>query len=695
MPESAGIAPGHHAILYRWTALAVATVVVVAVATLAHLLGQAEARAVTTTGNMARSIELAIDGLIDSIDIALLAAADDISRRMAAGQADAPAITQFLVRQQRRLPPQVAYLRAMTERGDLLYGPDLPTPPANNADRDYFTRLRADPNAGLMVRKPVFGHIAKRWLWSFARRIDTPNGGFGGVVIAAIYTDEVMALLEQINQGGTGSITLRDADLGLIARTRFLSENADPTGDTRLSEPFQAALAANPQQGSFVSGAFSRDGIDRIQSYRHSPKYGFLVSVGIPRRTALAEWRKETAVVTALVAAFIAAALLFSRQISLSWRRHERDMAALEASRETLREAQEIANLGSYAYEFAADRWTSSPILDGILGIGDDYPRDSPHWLALVAPESRQEMADYLAALIAERRPFDREYGMIRHSDGRACWVHGKGKLRLDATGVPVALIGTIQDITRQKTAEAENLHHLAEVERSNADLEQFAYVASHDLREPLRTISSYMSMLERRCADQLDQDGRDFLGFARDGAQRMDRLVLDLLEFSRIARRGSPIVTMRARPAIEQATHDLKPAIEGSGATVILDETLTAPLVEGDVNQVTRLFQNLIGNAIKYRAEGRKPEIRISCLRRGDAWEFCVADNGIGIEPQYFERVFGIFQRLHTRERYEGTGIGLAICKKIVERHGGQIWITSDGTAGSSFHFTLKDGGS
>ena len=691
--ETTGGGPGDSAILYRWTAVAVALVVVVAVAALAHLMVQAEARAESTTRNMAQSIELAIDGLIDSVDIALQASADDITRRMSEGRVDRASITDLLIRQQRRLP-HIAYIRAMNADGDLLYGPDLPEPPVNNRDRDYFIRFRDTPDAGMMVRKPIFGHIAKRWIWSFARRIAKPEGGFGGVIIAALYTDEIRTLLEQINQGAPNSITLRDADLGLIARTRFLSNDPDPTGDSHLSLPFQQALSANPQEGSFVSGATSRDGISRIQSYRRSPKYGFLVAVGIPREAALAEWRKEAGVVSALVAAFIGAALVFARQIGLSWRRQQRDMAALEASREDLRQAQEIANLGSYTYDLVADQWTSSAILDGIFGIDEQYPRDAAHWIALVAPESRQDMAQYLNAIVAERWDFDREYPIIRHSDGQPCWVHGKGKFRLDATGAPIALVGTIQDVTWRKAAEAESLHHLAEVERSNADLEQFAYVASHDLREPLRMISSYISLLERRYADQLDQDGRDFLGFACDGALRMDRLVLDLLDFSRVARRGAPIVAMRVRPTIDQVIHDLTPVIDESGALVTLDATLDSPRVAGDAGQVARLFQNLIGNAIKYRAEGRRPEIRIGCARCGDLWEFRVADNGIGIAPQYFERVFGIFQRLHTRERYDGTGIGLAICKKIVERHGGTIWIASEPDIGSTFHFTLRDAG-
>ena len=204
--------------------------------------------------------------------------------------------------------------------------------------------------------------------------------------------------------------------------------------------------------------------------------------------------------------------------------------------------------------------------------------------------------------------------------------------------------------------------------------------------------ISSYLSLLERRYGERLDGDGMEFLAFARDGAQRMDRLVLDLLEFSRIERRGSPIVAMPAQAAVEVAIRHLDPAIVESGARVRIESSDPAPWVMGDADQIARLFQNLIGNALKYRADDRVPQIVVSWRPvDGTAWEFRVADNGIGIDPAYFEKIFRIFQRLHTRAKYDGTGIGLAICKKIVERHEGRIWVESAPGKGSTFVFTLK----
>ncbi len=277
-------------------------------------------------------------------------------------------------------------------------------------------------------------------------------------------------------------------------------------------------------------------------------------------------------------------------------------------------------------------------------------------------------------------------------------YIDRRGDLHYDNHIYPVAGADGItdkaavysRDITDQKKAEARIASTIDEIERSNSELEQFAYVASHDLREPLRMISSYLSLLARRYGDRLDADGHEFLEYAREGALRMDQLVLDLLEFSRVDRLGSAMTRIAVLPAIRQAVRHLTPTIEESGAQVVVEETTPPPMVMGDATQITRLFQNLIGNAVKYRAAERVSEVRVSCVRHGGGWEFRVADNGIGIEDQYFERIFRIFQRLHTRNCYEGTGIGLAICKKIVERHGGQIRVESVPGRGSTFSFTL-----
>jgi signal transduction histidine kinase len=225
---------------------------------------------------------------------------------------------------------------------------------------------------------------------------------------------------------------------------------------------------------------------------------------------------------------------------------------------------------------------------------------------------------------------------------------------------------------------------HLA---RSNEELEQFAYVASHDLQEPLRVVTGYVQLLERKYKDRLDADADQFIHYIIDGVTRMQQLIADLLNYSRVGSRGKPFQSTNVRAVLDRVLVNLQNAIEESGAVVTCD---ALPTVLADETQLIQLFQNLIGNGLKFRG-GQPPRIHVSARREGDKWAFAVRDNGIGIERQYWDQIFVIFQRLHTRHKYPGTGIGLAICKRIVERHGGQIWLESQPGEGTTFHFTLR----
>lgn len=224
------------------------------------------------------------------------------------------------------------------------------------------------------------------------------------------------------------------------------------------------------------------------------------------------------------------------------------------------------------------------------------------------------------------------------------------------------------------------------ELARSNADLEQFAYVASHDLREPLRMIASYLQLLERRYRDHLDENANEYLHFAVDGAKRMQRLIDGLLAFSRAGRQGQPFAATDLNRLLDQVCHDLRFAIADAQAAVRRD---TLPIIHCDAMQVGQVFQNLIGNALKFRNRHRI-EIKIAASSIGSAWRFEISDNGIGFEPEQCERIFALFQRLHSQSEYPGTGLGLAICKKIVERHGGEIGARSAPGQGACFYFTI-----
>ena len=239
-----------------------------------------------------------------------------------------------------------------------------------------------------------------------------------------------------------------------------------------------------------------------------------------------------------------------------------------------------------------------------------------------------------------------------------------------------------------RRQAQAELVRMAKELLDSNAELQQFAYVASHDLQEPLRAVAGYISLIEERFRDKLDEKGRQHVAGAIEGAERMHALINDLLELSRVGSRAKAFQATDLNAVLDVALHNLGPRIRECGATVTRD---SLPMLEVDGSQITLLFQNLISNALKFHSD-RPPEIRITARPQSGHWLFAVADNGIGIESQYFERIFQIFQRLHTRKRYPGTGIGLAICKKIVERHGGRLWVESEPGIGSTFYFTLSN---
>ena len=272
--------------------------------------------------------------------------------------------------------------------------------------------------------------------------------------------------------------------------------------------------------------------------------------------------------------------------------------------------------------------------------------------------------------------------------------------LRKDGTEFPIEIMlsplesaegilitAAVRNITTRKDAEKHLARKLEELFQSNQDLEQFAAIASHDLQEPLRMVASYTQLIARRYKGKLDSDADEFIAFAVDGAMRMQQLIQDLLAFSRVASRGAELLEISSEDALMRAIKNLGGAIQESGAVVSNDPL---PRVLADESQLVQLFQNLVGNAIKYQKSGA-PLVHISAVKNGNRkWIFSVKDNGLGIDPQYFERIFGMFQRLHKREEFSGTGIGLAICKKIVERHNGTISVESQPGQGSIFHFAL-----
>jgi len=350
-----------------------------------------------------------------------------------------------------------------------------------------------------------------------------------------------------------------------------------------------------------------------------------------------------------------------------------------------------VDNLPGVAYRSAADpQWTMEFLSGGIEALSG-YPAEEfvgnrrRSYGSLIHPEDRQAVEARVRDALADRASYELEY-RISDAAGAKRWVWERGCGIFAADGSVAALEGFISDITERKRAEELAARHAADLARSNRDLEQFAYVASHDLQEPLRMVASYVQLLSRRYEALVDADGREFIGYAVDGAKRMQRLINDLLAYSRVSTRGGSMQPVALQAILEETLATFRLVLAESGAEVTSDPL---PTIQADPAQLLQLFQNLLGNALKFRGE-RPPRIHVGAVSTPAEWILSVRDNGIGIDPRYADRIFVIFQRLHERNAYPGTGIGLALCKKIVERHRGRIWVESAEGAGATFFVVL-----
>jgi len=369
------------------------------------------------------------------------------------------------------------------------------------------------------------------------------------------------------------------------------------------------------------------------------------------------------------------------------------NMVALQA--ETRRQEQRLRNVieatavGTWEWNVATgevginERWAA------ILGYTREElePVTFDTWQRFAHPD---DLEPTLAAIDENLARISQQYlrdCRMRHKDGHWVWVLSRGNItEFDASGAPLKVAGIILDISEQKAAEATILETNEALKRSNIELERFAYVASHDLQEPLRMVASFTQLLQKKYSDQLDDTAREYLQFAFDGAQRMQQLIRDLLTYSRLGRQDIDEIPVDLAALMARVMQTLQLAIDDSGARIECGEL---PVVRGDAGQLHRLLQNLIGNAIKYHGSER-PRIRVYTESRDGETVFCVRDNGIGIDVEQSHRVFEIFQRLHSRADYPGTGIGLSVCKRIVERHGGRIWFEPAPEGGTVFCFTL-----
>lgn len=579
-------------------------------------------------------------------------------------------------------------IRMISRQGGLFYIPKRGSKPlADVSDRDYF-RAQADPaKQGLFIGNPLISRITGKWGIPVSMAVEQ-SGGDIGVVFVAMELDRIAKTFEAERPKPDGAISIMRADGTFLFRT--------PTGNAIIGQN----IAGTPSWDNHISkaarGTYYSDGSavgtkPKLVSFIRLHDYPLYVTVASDFDELLSPWRRETITLVGIAALVSLLTAILGAVLFRAMKSEER---AQRETQQAHRDAQLIltsAGEGICGLDSAGQVSFINPAACRMLGltdvspIGRNFHTFSHHSRPDGSPYPSEECPIHQTLADGITRDIHQE--TFWNSDGSPVPVDMVVSSVIDESGITGAVV-VFHDIGERIKSEQRLAAQTEELARSNSDLEQFAYVASHDLREPLRQVASYVSLLERRYGKLLDKDGLDFIGFARDGAERMNQLIIDLLDFSRIGHQAQPYEDVSLSKVIDNACANLASRIEEAEALISRDDEL--PVIPGARGDLIRLFQNLIGNALKYRAPDRAPVITVSARRLDTEWVVTVADNGIGIDPQYFDKIFGIFQRLHTRDKFEGTGIGLAICKKIIERMGGRIWVDSIPNQGSRFHISL-----
>jgi len=635
-------------------------------------------QAVVASNNIAEILDQNIAGTIDRIDLAL----SDVAYQFKRNRGRSEEIDSLVVELFGHLP-DAAGMGMADSGGDVRFWTgSMQASRVNIADRDYFKMLRDTPAAGLAITKPVQGRITGKWQIAVVRRLDRADGSFAGVVYAVITVEHLSELFSRLDVGPQGAVVLRDGDFDLIAR----HPGFEPGGRLPASAEFHATVrGGNPLAGTYRATAGPEQTVKTI-SYRKVGRYPLYVIIALADDDWLADWRSTAFKLAVMVGLLCAGTLAMARQIQRSWSHTAALLRDTQTAKARFQAVLENSPAGLAI--IGSDRVIGSinAAAARIFNVRGGDVIGHPASALFGSDVQWAEINRRADAQILDGRTFHEEK-LVRRPDGSDFWCRMRFSL-VDVRDPTLGVAWVTDDISEWVESRERLKALVSDLDSSNRELEQFAYVASHDLREPLRMVSSYVALLERRYCDCLDSEGREFLGYAREGAQRMDGMVLDLLEFSRVGRKGEALAPVSLAEVIDAAIHNLMPTLDESAAKVAVAAGL--PTVKGARGELVRLFQNLIGNALKYRHRARPPAIAIGVGSGDGNWVLSVADNGIGIEAEYFDRIFDIFQRLHTRAEYDGTGIGLAICRKIVERHGGRIWVESCPEVGSTFRFTL-----
>ena len=630
-----------------------------------------------TTQNLVMALESRLQATLARTDAVLHELAHDatpglMQKSVLAGRQQE--ISAHMARQLKNFP-EVSGAYYFDADGDMLYSSDPQARSSNVADRPFFRHLREHADNALQFSDALVARTSGRLSVVIARGIRDENNRFLGVTTALFDLETYAQLLGAMDIGAQSTIVLCRTDTFNLV-TRYPSLKDQGVAPLPTDNPLRLRIAAGELKGT-LDYPTQEDGVVRLSSYQALEQYPFFLYVGIPKDEYLSGWYRQ-ALGTGLVAMVLL--LLFGLAAARIVRN---DQAVASAQRK-------IIDSEARFRHFFQHNSSVMLLIDPISGLIIEANQAAVHYYGYASKQLLGMPISKLNTLpeeaIAKERALaaheERNYFNFRHRKAsgeiREVEVHSTPI----ETGERTLLFSIIHDINSRKQTESELL-------RSNLELEQFSYSISHDMRQPLRMISSYLQLLQKSMGNSLDAEKREYFHFAIDGAQRLDAMLRGLLDYSRIGRKGNPLEWIESRAILDQALLILRPLLVEAHAEVSVQGEW--PRIYAIPDEILRLLQNLIGNALKFRVEGRTPVITLSSENIDDLWQFRIADNGVGIQTGQIDRLFQVFQRLQSRTSFEGTGIGLALCRKIVEHHNGQISAESAGVnCGATFKFVL-----
>ncbi|MCX7173243.1 MAG: ATP-binding protein [Proteobacteria bacterium] len=661
-----------------------------------------EERAEVTARNLSQLLALDIAGDIDKIDVALLSAADEVERQLAVGGIDRQALNAFLARQQGRLP-EIFSLRTTDANGIVAYGLGVnPAARQNNSDREYFFRQRDNPKAGLVIAKPVFTRLDKRWAVPMSRAIHLPDGSFGGVVYVNVSLEYLAKTFSAIDVGKRGSVSLRDAELRIFAVYPMSPDIDKVIGEKLVVPELRELIQAGSDAGTYTTDR-TIDGVERKFAARRVPDRPLYVVVGRATNEYMARWREQAAMTLALALLFCLTTLISSWLIYRGWRRQ------LAATLELVREEEKFHTVADYTYDWeywegpAHEILFMSPSCERVTGYAQAEFLANPDLLyTIIHPDDRYLMAAHRRDAAHEDEG-GTDFRIVRR-DGEVLWIAHGCRSVFGRDGQFMGRRASNRDITERKRAE-EEIHKLnadlerrvadrtAQLEAANKELEEFSYSMSHDLRTPLRAIDGYSTILVEEHGTGLDDEGRRLLNAVCDNGRRMARLIDDILRFIDMGKRKMAYGDVDIAKLAAEIFTELKAAAcapEGTPVRRLRIEIGALPPSWGDCDMINTVMRNLLSNAIKFSPADAETLIQVSGLTGETENSYAITDHGVGFDMRYADKLFKVFEHVHPPGQYEGTGMGLAIVKRIIERHGGRVWVEGRVGEGASFHFSL-----